>query len=159
MCVLNSSLCAWLCMCTCVCKPEPHSLGLVYFACFVCHCLQELRRGTEPAHIHSIAFSKHCDWLAVSSAKGTVHIFALGPAVVTGSDDSDPSKVDGTVTAAMQQQRQQEQQQGGVGGGRHNPTSMISNLVKVSIPIGEALCVAVDWVLWGESCELYWRLV
>jgi hypothetical protein len=107
--------------------------------CLVADCadwLQELRRGTEPAHIHSIAFSTHCDWLAVSSDKGTVHIFALGPTVVTGSDESDPNKaLDGAAAAALQQQQQQQQQQqggGAGGGGRHNPTSMISNLVKVS---------------------------
>jgi hypothetical protein len=108
----------------------------------LCICVpvaQELRRGTESAHIHSIAFSQHCDWLAVSSDKGTVHIFALCPSVVTGSDDSDPNKAtDGPTAAAQQQQQQQQQlqlqqqqQQGAAGGGRHNPTSMISNLVKV----------------------------
>lgn len=99
--------------------------------------LQELRRGTEPAHIHSIAFSKHCDWLAVSSDKGTVHVFALGPTVVTGTDDSDPNKLDGAAAAAalqqQQQQPQQAQQAGAAGGGRANPTSMISNLVKVGV--------------------------
>jgi len=100
--------------------------------------LQELRRGTEPAHIHSIAFSKHCDWLAVSSDKGTVHVFALGPNVVTGSDDSDPNKApDGPAAgaAAVQQQQQQGGGLGAPGGGgvRHNPTSMISNLVKVRL--------------------------
>ncbi|GIL72311.1 hypothetical protein Vretimale_3989 [Volvox reticuliferus] len=43
--------------------------------------LQELRRGADPAHIYSLALSRNCDWLALSSDKGTVHVFALGPAV------------------------------------------------------------------------------
>lgn len=41
--------------------------------------LQELRRGADPARIFSIAFSKGetPQWLAVSSDKGTVHVFKL----------------------------------------------------------------------------------
>eukprot|EP00884_Botryococcus_braunii_P006611 jgi/Botrbrau1/15951/Bobra.0260s0012.1 len=41
--------------------------------------LQELRRGADPARIYSIAFSRgeRPDWLAVSSDKGTIHVFAL----------------------------------------------------------------------------------
>lgn len=91
--------------------------------------------------MHSIAFSKHCEWLAVSSDKGTVHIFALGPAVITGSDQpASPDKLAPAGGAAQQQQQQSYQQQqqhngssaeGQPGSGRHNPTSMISNLVKV----------------------------
>jgi hypothetical protein len=111
--------------------------------------LQELRRGTEPAHIHSIAFSKHCDWLAVSSDKGTVHVFALGPNVVTGSEESDPAKA--AAAAADNPQAGSAaavQRPGGAAAaaaaapagangsgqqqGRHNPTSMLSSLVKVS---------------------------
>lgn len=93
--------------------------------------LQELRRGSEPAHIHSIAFSKHCDWLAVSSDKGTVHIFALGPNVVTGSDESDPAKVDPAPAGAAAADTAWPP-------GRHNPTSMLSNWVKVRA--GLVLC-------------------
>ncbi|KAF6264637.1 WD40-repeat-containing domain protein [Scenedesmus sp. NREL 46B-D3] len=113
--------------------------------------LQELRRGTEPAHIHSIAFSKHCDWLAVSSDKGTVHVFALGPNVVTGSDESDPAKAAAAATDSSQAGSTAAMQRpgpaaaaapAGLNGngqqqGRHNPTSMLSSLVKsyVSIPL------------------------
>ncbi|KAK9846636.1 hypothetical protein WJX81_008098 [Elliptochloris bilobata] len=39
--------------------------------------LQELRRGADPACIYSIAFSRGAEWLAVSSDKGTVHVFSL----------------------------------------------------------------------------------
>merc|ERR1712130_622433 len=41
--------------------------------------LQELRRGADPACIYSLAFSKgdNPDWLAVSSDKGTIHVFSL----------------------------------------------------------------------------------
>lgn len=40
---------------------------------------QELRRGADPACIYSIAFSKgdRPHWLALSSDKGTVHVFSL----------------------------------------------------------------------------------
>jgi hypothetical protein len=39
--------------------------------------LQELRRGAERAEIYSISFSANAHWLAVSSDKGTVHVFGL----------------------------------------------------------------------------------
>lgn len=39
--------------------------------------LQELRRGADRAEIYSIAFHPTSAWLAVSSDKGTIHIFAL----------------------------------------------------------------------------------
>ncbi|GAV86978.1 WD40 domain-containing protein [Cephalotus follicularis] len=39
--------------------------------------LQEVRRGAERAYIYSIAFSSTAQWLAVSSDKGTVHVFGL----------------------------------------------------------------------------------
>ncbi|KAL0652742.1 hypothetical protein Bca4012_095433 [Brassica carinata] len=39
--------------------------------------LQEVRRGTDRADIYSIALSPNVQWLAVSSDKGTVHIFSL----------------------------------------------------------------------------------
>eukprot|EP00798_Chlamydomonas_sp_ICE-L_P004834 gene4834-34587_t len=51
--------------------------------------LQELRRGADPAIIYSLALSRNCEWLAVSSDKGTVHVFALSEAVtLPPSDDS-----------------------------------------------------------------------
>ncbi|KAL0375738.1 UNVERIFIED_CONTAM: Autophagy-related protein 18a [Sesamum calycinum] len=39
--------------------------------------LQELRRGSERAEVHSLSFSSDTEWLAVSSNKGTVHVFSL----------------------------------------------------------------------------------
>ncbi|XP_072966828.1 autophagy-related protein 18d-like [Typha angustifolia] len=39
--------------------------------------LRELRRGADRAEIYSITFSPTAKWLAVSSDKGTVHIFSL----------------------------------------------------------------------------------
>jgi WD40 repeat protein len=39
--------------------------------------LQELRRGADRAEIYSIAFHHSSQWLAVSSDKGTVHVFSL----------------------------------------------------------------------------------
>ncbi|GIL64901.1 hypothetical protein Vafri_18737 [Volvox africanus] len=50
--------------------------------------LQELRRGADPAHIYSLALSRNCEWLALTSDKGTVHVFALGPAVALTSSGS-----------------------------------------------------------------------
>ncbi|GFQ05704.1 autophagy-related protein 18a [Phtheirospermum japonicum] len=39
--------------------------------------IQEVRRGADRAEIHSLAFSDTAQWLAVSSDKGTVHVFNL----------------------------------------------------------------------------------
>nr|XP_010921799.1 autophagy-related protein 18a [Elaeis guineensis] len=39
--------------------------------------LQEVRRGADRAEIYSLAFSASMQWLAVSSDKGTVHVFSL----------------------------------------------------------------------------------
>ncbi|XP_073035881.1 autophagy-related protein 18d-like [Primulina eburnea] len=49
--------------------------------------LQEVRRGVDKADIYSIALSPNAQWLAVSSDKGTVHLFSLRVRVV-GEDSS-----------------------------------------------------------------------
>jgi len=41
--------------------------------------LQELRRGADRADIYSISFHASSLWLAVSSDKGTIHVFSLRP--------------------------------------------------------------------------------
>ena len=57
--------------------------------------VQELRRGADPACIYSIAFSRgeRPQWLALSSDKGTVHVFSLdqrqpAPAVRNAPSDA-----------------------------------------------------------------------
>ncbi|KAG1669019.1 hypothetical protein FOA52_000613 [Chlamydomonas sp. UWO 241] len=45
--------------------------------------LQELRRGADPATVYSLALSRASEWLAVSSHKGTVHVFSLAAPVHT----------------------------------------------------------------------------
>lgn len=41
------------------------------------HILHELRRGSEQAHIHSLAFHPRDDFLVCSSDNGTIHVFTL----------------------------------------------------------------------------------
>lgn len=55
--------------------------------------LQEVRRGVDRADIYGIALSPNVQWLAVSSDKGTVHIFSLRVRVV----GEDPESVPGTA--------------------------------------------------------------
>ncbi|XP_075509439.1 autophagy-related protein 18a [Primulina tabacum] len=61
--------------------------------------LQEVRRGADRAEIYSLAFSPTSQWLAVSSDKGTVHVFSLKATANVGIDqansssDSNPSGV------------------------------------------------------------------
>ncbi|KAJ4753558.1 WD repeat domain phosphoinositide-interacting protein 3 [Rhynchospora pubera] len=47
------------------------------FSTFDGTLLQEVRRGADRAEIYSVAFSRNMQWLAVSSDKGTVHVFSL----------------------------------------------------------------------------------
>ncbi|XP_021296918.1 autophagy-related protein 18c [Herrania umbratica] len=57
--------------------------------------LQEVRRGVDRADIYSIALSPNVQWLAVSSDKGTVHIFNLRVRVFGEDSSSQPSSVQG----------------------------------------------------------------
>ncbi|KAL5711565.1 Autophagy-related protein 18d [Ranunculus cassubicifolius] len=57
--------------------------------------LQEVRRGVDRADIYSLALSPNVQWLAVSSDKGTVHIFGLRVRVV--GEDS-PSSHSSSLT-------------------------------------------------------------
>ncbi|KAL0454884.1 UNVERIFIED_CONTAM: Autophagy-related protein 18a [Sesamum latifolium] len=49
--------------------------------------LQELTTGSETAEIHSFCSSSDAEWLAVSSNKGTVHVFSLN-AAINGSQEA-----------------------------------------------------------------------
>ncbi|KAK8711534.1 hypothetical protein V6N13_146815 [Hibiscus sabdariffa] len=58
--------------------------------------LQEVRRGADRAEIYSLAFSSNAQWLAVSSDKGTVHVFSLkinggSPGIVRTHNASEPA--------------------------------------------------------------------
>ncbi|XP_010507860.1 PREDICTED: autophagy-related protein 18a [Camelina sativa] len=53
--------------------------------------LQEVRRGVDRADIYSLAFSSNAQWLAVSSDKGTVHVFGLK--TNSGSQVKDTSRM------------------------------------------------------------------
>nr|CAD1841833.1 unnamed protein product [Ananas comosus var. bracteatus] len=56
--------------------------------------LQEVRRGLDAADIYSIVLSPNVQWLAVSSDRGTIHVFNLR--VRAGGDDApDQHAVDG----------------------------------------------------------------
>lgn len=60
--------------------------------------LQEVRRGADRAEIHSVSFSPTAQWLAVSSDKGTVHVFRLK--VNLGNQDKTKSSPNSLVTLA-----------------------------------------------------------
>ncbi len=52
--------------------------------------LQEVRRGSDKAEIYSIAFDKLSRFFAVSSDKGTIHVFAMqkGTGKIVFSDEN-----------------------------------------------------------------------
>jgi WD40 repeat protein len=51
------------------------------YNCYNGQLIQELRRGSEKAIIYSIAFNQTSNLLAVSSDRGTVHIFSIANAI------------------------------------------------------------------------------
>lgn len=100
--------------------------------------LRELRRGSDPAAIYSLAFSRGDtpDWLAVTSDKGTAHVFSLagsngrqqsggGSGSSSSSGAGQPSGGGSGGDAAGQQQQ----------GGRSNPVSALSFLSS-RLPMG-----------------------
>ena len=65
-----------------------------------------MRRGADRAEIHSLAFSGNNQWLAVSSDKGTIHVFSLK--IEQGSSGAektplpyDPNSPTPTVTSSL----------------------------------------------------------
>jgi hypothetical protein len=93
--------------------------------------LQELRRGADQARIFSLSFSKDCAWLAVSSDKGTVHVFSL-----SGGGTSGGGSGGGSGPPAGAEEAGGASPGGSDGGAkqRQNPTSMLS-FVKSMVPI------------------------
>ncbi|XP_052208022.1 autophagy-related protein 18c [Diospyros lotus] len=63
--------------------------------------LQEVRRGLDRADIFSIALSPNVQWMAVSSDKGTIHLFRLRVRVV-GEDSPTSSSVSQSAAMAHQ---------------------------------------------------------
>ncbi|EOA24065.1 hypothetical protein CARUB_v10017285mg [Capsella rubella] len=57
---------------------------------------QEVRRGADRAEIYSLAFSSNAEWLAVSSDKGTVHVFGLK--VNSGAQVKETSRIASDLT-------------------------------------------------------------
>jgi len=77
--------------------------------------LKELRRGMDRAVIHCVTFNKTSDFLACSSDKGTVHIFALGDKTAQASQGLLPQS-SSAADAAQQQQQQGNAAEGGEDG-------------------------------------------
>ncbi|GJM94730.1 hypothetical protein PR202_ga11403 [Eleusine coracana subsp. coracana] len=63
-------------------------------------CLQEVRRGRDSAEIYSIALSPDLRWLAVSSDKGTLHVFSLR---IRGAGQKDAADVPSAASVSLAQ--------------------------------------------------------
>jgi WD repeat-containing protein 45 len=62
--------------------------------------IQEVRRGSDKAEIYSISFDRHSKYLACSSDKGTIHIFAVnksGGKINLANEDEETKKEEGVV--------------------------------------------------------------
>jgi WD40 repeat protein len=61
--------------------------------------LRELRRGADKAEIYCLSFSPSSNWLAISSDKGTIHVYGIGqPASPENSVTSSQEKDEGAKT-------------------------------------------------------------
>ncbi len=78
--------------------------------------LQELRRGADRAEIYSICFDPLSTWLAVSSDKGTIHIFSLRSGGGSG-DAKEEAKRGAIAGGAAGPGERKEAAQGGAAGG------------------------------------------
>nr|GMD40518.1 autophagy-related protein 18A-like [Ipomoea batatas] len=67
--------------------------------------LQEVRRGADRAEIYSLAFNSTAHWLAVSSDKGTVHVFSLKADLESTEVEKahDPSETKETTSPGVSQ--------------------------------------------------------
>lgn len=62
--------------------------------------IQEVRRGSDKAEIYSISFDRQSNWIACSSDKGTIHIFAVnksGTKINLANEDEEIKKEDGAI--------------------------------------------------------------
>ncbi|KAG5251815.1 autophagy-related protein [Salix suchowensis] len=65
-----------------------------------------VRRGADRAEIYSLAFSSTAQWLAVSSDKGTVHVFSLkinpgSPGIERSQSISEPNHAVATPASSL----------------------------------------------------------
>ncbi|KAF9605756.1 hypothetical protein IFM89_018152 [Coptis chinensis] len=63
--------------------------------------LQEVRRGADRAEIYSLAFSPTAQWLAVSSDKGTVHVFGLKVNSAMERNEKPHSSSESNISASL----------------------------------------------------------
>uniref|UniRef100_A0A7R9YYL0 Autophagy-related protein 18a n=1 Tax=Chlamydomonas euryale TaxID=1486919 RepID=A0A7R9YYL0_9CHLO len=94
--------------------------------------LQELRRGADTATVYSLALSRACEWLAVSSSKGTVHVFSLSQLVHT-TDASVSGGSAGNGSGHGNNSAAGGEEGGDDGSGRANRTSIFS-MVRALVP-------------------------
>ena len=102
--------------------------------------LQELRRGADRAEIYSICFNPSSQWLAVSSDKATIHIFALKSSSKGTGSSVDQANNNAAIVDKPNGQVVDEQKSNGSGAGsaasssssttvskkQSNPTSSLS---------------------------------
>ena len=63
--------------------------------------IQELRRGTEPAEIYSLAFDIKSKYIACSSNKGTIHIFNIHNDKSGGNDLKNQKSIFGNIVSFL----------------------------------------------------------
>lgn len=100
--------------------------------------LQELRRGADQAIISGLALSKDCDWLAVSSLKGTAHVFSLAhpvqPSAARQGSMSGHSKEDKSVKGPLEGPSPLNHADSSPPLAASNPTSSLLGLFKSFLP-------------------------
>ena len=62
--------------------------------------IKQVRRGADSANIYSISFSSTAQWLALSSDKGTVHVFSLNATQSNDEPKHDSRSLQGPVNGS-----------------------------------------------------------
>lgn len=89
--------------------------------------LQELRRGADRAEIYSICFNPSSQWLAVSSDKATIHIFALKSSSKGTGSSVDQANNNAAIVDKPNGQIVDEQKSNGAGAGSAAASSSSSS--------------------------------
>ena len=118
---------------------------------------QELRRGADPACIHSLAFSKgeQPDWLVLSSDKGTVHVFSLrnrpgqaaAPAAAAEPGSPATASRDGAPATAPAPAPAAQPVASSAAASARNPTSALS-----FVSVGSLACLAAAGLCCPPVC-------
>jgi hypothetical protein len=64
-----------------------------------------VRRGSDKAEIHSLSFDRYSNWMACTSDRETIHIFAIQKDKLKVTEDNEEEKKAGGTGAAAKNKK------------------------------------------------------